>query len=161
VSHGGSTASRQKLVDFIRALGAEPVLVEHTENLGTTPNAKVRRQIEMCDYGVVLATANRGAKQDSKTLPRGNVIDECARLQSRLGDDHVLILRQQGVTFPSNTAEFVHESFTPRTMDKAFTALVRELRSLGLLQIKGDSPSSESIDLTINERLGRPSRWRV
>jgi predicted nucleotide-binding protein len=134
ISHGGRTPSRDRLEKFVRALGADPVIVEDQQNLGTSINGKVEREVKTSHYGVVVATAERGATQDERVYPRLNVIDEIPRLQAILGRDKVLLLLEEGVSLPSNTTELVRSRFSQDSMDEALTQLVTELRSLGILR---------------------------
>ena len=135
ISHGGPSAVRSKLERFIRAIGADPVVVEEQPNLGTSVNDKVLRETQDSSFAVILGTADRGSQQDGHLFPRLNVIDEIARLQSLLGKERVLLLLEEGVSVPSNVAEFVRARFTQESLDESLIQLVNELRGLGLLRV--------------------------
>lgn len=132
--HDGPTGARAKLQDFIRALDAEPVIAEDTPSKGRTVSAKVDAVISGCDYAVALATKARASKQDGRHLARGNVTNELPRVRQAMGDRWMVLL-EHGVQLPSNEGEYVHERFSPQSMDQAFLALVRELRGHGFLVV--------------------------
>jgi predicted nucleotide-binding protein len=142
ISHGGRTPARAWLEKFIRALGAEPVVVEDEPNLGLTPSGKVQREIELSHFGIVLVTLERAATQDDRPHPRGNIVDERARLAAELGNDRVFIALEAGMSLPSNIMEYVRARFSEHSMDEVATQLVTELRALGLLRAEGKSVKS-------------------
>ena len=157
ISHGGRTRARDQIERFIRFLGAEPVIVEDQPNLGASVNEKVRREVQLSHYAVVLGTAERGAQQDNKTLPRSNIVDELARLQELLGPDHVLVVLETGVEVPSNTAEFVRGRFTQECIEEVQAQLVNELRGLGPLTMRAtliDAPPGPADRVAPSIRLG-------
>jgi hypothetical protein len=135
IAHDGKTAARDKLEAFIRALGANPIIVEAEPSLGASVYAKVEAAIPLCQYGVVLSTRARAAIQDGYAIPRGNLIDEAARLRGVLGRARVLLMVEQDVYLPSNIADFITAGFTAQSMDAAFTELVNELRGQGMLNL--------------------------
>ncbi len=89
-------------------------------------------------YGIVLAT--RGGIVDTKSgrlkeRPRLNTIDEAKRLRAKFPNRTILLL-EKGVKLSSNISGLTHESFTRQSMDRAFTAIARELREMGILKME-------------------------
>lgn len=138
IGHDGATTARAKLEDFIRSLGAEPVITEREPNKGRSVATKVADTIRSCDFGVAIATAERGSEQDGSLIPRANITEEIPRLQSQFGDKWMLLI-EEDLSMPSNQAEFVREQFRAENMESAFVALIRELRSHGLIVVGGSN----------------------
>lgn len=134
IAHDGKTGARSKLEDFIRALGAEPVVVDDEAHMGRIISEKVDGEISSCHYAVALATRARASTQDDQPMARGNVINEIPRIRTSLGDRWMVAL-ERGVNLPSNESGFIYENFAPQSMDGVFSALIRELRGHGLLKV--------------------------
>ena len=136
IAHDGHSSARDKLERYLSALGAVPVIVELSPGGGKSPGTKVDLHLRDCHFGIVLARKSRGVPQNGKLLPRANVIDEMARLQSLL-DDRRMLLLQSGLSLPSNASDWTYESFSPQSMDRAFIAIARELKGHRLLTVRG------------------------
>lgn len=135
VVHDGKTPARDKLADFIRALGAEAVIAESEATKGRGISEKVDAVISSCHYAVAIATKAKAAQQDGKIVARTNVVNELPRIRQAMGNRWMLAL-ETGVALPSNEAASIHESFVPQSMDGVFTALVRELEGHGILTLR-------------------------
>lgn len=136
IAHGGPSKARDKLETFLRALGSEPLIVEHAAGAAASPSKKVDAQLANCEFGIALATRSGGALQDGELLPRANVIDEMARLPSYVGNRRMLLLETR-LSLPSNASDWTYVRFTTQSMDRAFTAIVVELKNHCLLQVRG------------------------
>ena len=142
IAHGGPSGARDKLEQFLRALGAEPVIVESAAGAAESPGGKVNLQLNDCHFGIVLATKARGAMQDGKLLPRANLIDEMARFQHVLGDRRMLLL-EKGLSLPSNASDWTYQTFSPQSMDRAFTAILVELKDHRFLSVRGPGKGAQ------------------
>ena len=136
IAHGGRSGVLDKLREFIEALGLEPLVVELLPSKGMSVDDKVNNYIKDADCGIVLAT--RGGITDTKSgkpkqHPRLNIIDEVERLRAKFPNRTILLL-EKGVELPSNISGLTHESFARQSMDRAFTAIARELREMGILK---------------------------
>ncbi|MBI2965214.1 MAG: nucleotide-binding protein [Chloroflexi bacterium] len=138
IAHGGDTAARRRLADFIRALGAEPILTDREASVGRSVSAQVDAVMRSCHFGIALATVSRAATQDGRRIARGNVVNEIPRMRSVFGNRWMLML-QVGVDLPSNESEFVYERFSNASMENAFAKLVSELRAHRMLETRGIS----------------------
>ncbi len=136
IAHDGPSPARDKLERFLRALGSEPVIVELSPGAGKSPGRKVDLHLNTCDFGIVLARKSQGVRQDNKILPRANIIDEMARFQHVLGD-HRMLLLESGLSLPSNASDWTYETFSPQSMDRAFIAIVTELKDHRMLVVQG------------------------
>jgi predicted nucleotide-binding protein len=136
IAHGGKSATLEKLCEFIRALGIDPLVVELLPSKGMSVDDKVNAYVRGADCGIVLATAGgivdvTGSKGIKRHL-RLNVIDEFARLRAVFPDRTILLL-EKGVDLPSNISGIAYEPFARQSMDRAFTAIARELREMKIL----------------------------
>jgi predicted nucleotide-binding protein len=136
IAHGGKSGVLDKLRDFIQALGLDPLVVELLPSKGMSVDDKVNKYIKDADCGIVLATKGgivdtKGKKQ--KQHPRLNVIDEFERLRAVFPDKTILLL-EKGVDLPSNIAGLTYEPFARQSMDRAFTAIARELTEMKILK---------------------------
>jgi len=136
IAHGGRSGVLDKLREFIEALGIEPVIVELSPSRGMTVDAKVNTYIKDADCGIVLA--RKGGIVDTtgtkpKQHPRLNVIDELARLRAAFPEKTILLV-ERGIDLPSNISGLTYEPFVGQSMDRAFTAIARELRAFGILK---------------------------
>jgi predicted nucleotide-binding protein len=134
IAHGGRSGILDKLRDFLQACGIDPLIVEFLPTKGMSVDDKVKKYIQDADCGIVLAT--RGGIIDGKSEkqhPRLNVIDEFERLRAVFPDKTILLL-EKGVDLPSNIAGLTYEPFVGQSMDRAFTAIARELKEMGILQ---------------------------
>lgn len=136
IAHGGRSGVLDKLREFIEALGIKTIIVELSASKGMTVDDKVNKYIKDADCGIVLAT--KGGIIDTKSKepkqhPRLNVIDELERLRSAFPERTILLL-ERGVNLPSNISGLTHEPFVGQSMDRAFTAIARELTEFGILK---------------------------
>lgn len=136
IAHGGRSGILDKLREFIEALGIKPVIVELSPTRGMTVDEKVNKYIKDADCGIVLAT--KGGIVDTtgtkpKQHPRLNVIDELERLRAAFPEKTILLV-ERGVDLPSNISGLTYEPFVGQSMDRAFTAIARELTEFGILK---------------------------
>ena len=136
IAHGGRSGILDKLREFIEALGIKPIIVELSPTRGMTVDEKVNKHIKDADCGIVLAT--KGGIVDTtgtkpKQHPRLNVIDELERLRAAFPEKTILLV-ERGVDLPSNISGLTYEPFVGQSMDRAFTAIARELTEFGILK---------------------------
>lgn len=135
IAHGGRSGILDKLRDFVEALGIEPIIVELSPSRGMTVDEKVSKYIKDADCGIVLATKGGivdTTRTKSKQHPRLNVIDELERLRAAFPEKTVLLV-ERGVDLPSNVSGLTYEPFVGQSMDRAFTAIARELTEFGII----------------------------
>lgn len=134
IVHGGKSGVLSKLCDFIEALGIKPLVVEMLPSKGMTVTEKVKKYQQEADCAIILAT--RGGIIDTKSgkeHPRLNVIDELSSFWEAF-PQKVILLLEKGATLPSNKTGLTYEPFARQSMDRAFTAIVRELREMKILK---------------------------
>lgn len=134
IAHGGRSGVLDKLREFIQALGIDPLIVELLPAKGMSVDDKVNKYIKDADCGIVLATGGGIVdKKSEKEHPRLNVIDEFERLRTVFPNKTILLL-EKGVDLPSNISGLTYEPFVRQSMDRAFTAIARELTAFGILR---------------------------
>ncbi len=132
VSHGKESVALNKLEEFLRALGVEPIIVKEQPSLDRTVDDKVNYYLSQADFVVILATGDD--EIGGKLHPRQNVIHEIG-LAQKTHVGKIIYLLEAGAEFPSNISPKVWERFKQRNMMKAFLCIVRELRAYGILKV--------------------------
>ena len=133
ISHGGKTAARDKLQDFLMALGVIPIIVEEQPSEGRSVNKNVEHYLEQCDCAIILATKGDVDGQTGEFIPRGNILIETGRCQEIL-PSRMIYLLEEGAKFPTNIDEKVWERFSEECVDKALIKVAKELRAFGLIK---------------------------
>jgi len=137
IAHGGKTVARDKLEDFLTALGVTPTIVEEQPSQGRSKDKNVEYYLKQCDCAVILATKGDVDSKTGEFIPRGNILIEVGRCQERFPNRTIYLL-ERGTKFPTNIDEKVWERFTEENMDKAFIKVAKELRAFGLIKaVKG------------------------
>ena len=133
IAHGGETTARDKLEDFLTALGVTPIIVEKQPSEGRSKDRNVEYYLKQCDCAIILATKGDVDGRTGEFIPRGNILNEVGRCQEILPNRTVYLLEEK-VKFPTNIDEKVWERFTQESMDKAFVKIAKELRAFGLVK---------------------------
>ncbi len=130
LSHGRSAVWTrvQTFIEKETFLNLEAIEFEQRPKGGRTIAQKLQDESEQCSYAVVVIT---GDDLDDKGEPhmRENVMHEIGFFQGRYGFDRVCLLREEGVTIPSNLSGFLYESFPKGDVASALVGLQRELRN--------------------------------
>jgi len=133
IAHGGKTAARDKLEDFLTVLGVTPIIVEEQPSQGRSKDKSVEYYLKQCDCAIILATKGDVDGRTGEFIPRGNILIEIGRCQEIL-PDRMIYLLEEGAKFPTNIDEKVWERFTQESIDKAFIKVAKELRAFGLIR---------------------------
>ncbi len=143
IVHGGKSGVLEKLREFVEALGIKPLIVEMLPSKGMTLADKVKKYQQEADCAIILAT--RGGIIDTKSgkqHPRLNVIDELSSFWEAF-PERVIVLLERGAELPSNKSGLTYEPFARQSMDRAFTAIARELTEMKIL--KAVKPLEEKV----------------
>jgi predicted nucleotide-binding protein len=133
IAHGGESAARDKLEDFLTALGVTPIIVEKQPSEGRSKGKNVEYYLKQCDCAIILATKGDIDGRTGEFIPRGNILNEVGRCQEIFPNRMVYLLEEE-VKFPTNIDEKVWERFTEESMDKAFTKIAKEFCAFGLIK---------------------------
>lgn len=131
ISHGKKSVALNKLEEFLRALGIEPLVVKEQPSLDKTLDDKVNYYLSQADFVIILATGDD--KIGGKLHPRQNVIHEVG-LAQKTHTGKIIYLLEEGTEFPSNIRPKVYEPFKQRNMMNAFLHIAKELRAYGMLR---------------------------
>lgn len=132
VSHGKPSAALDHLVEFLRTLGLNPIVVEDQPSMGMSVDNKVEVYLAVSEAAIILATGDDKVEGEAALRPRQNVIHEIGLCQKALRNKIVYLL-EEGTEFPSNVRPKVYERFSKENMTRAFKAVVRELRAWNIL----------------------------
>lgn len=124
--------------------GLRGVIVSDEPRPGTawTPEEKVDTYLERSQAVVVFATADIAASDDAYTRP--NIADEIARARSKPHlRDRVCVLKQRGVTLPSNINP-AYEQLDPERPAEGFRRALVQLREWGF-----EIPNMPAIDRVV------------
>lgn len=133
IAHGGDSPALRKLRSFLEAIGVQPLVVEEQASEGRSVGENVDWYSQQADCAIILATKGDIDGKTGDFIPRGNVLMEIGKLQE-LFRGRIIYLLQSGTKFPTNVSEKVWGRFSPQSMDRAFTKVVRELRAFGILK---------------------------
>jgi len=133
IAHGGRTAARDKLKDFLVALGVIPMIVEEQPSEGRSKGKNVEYYLKQCDCAVILATRGDIDGRTGEFIPRGNILIEVGR-SLELFPDRMIYLLEEEAKFPTNIDEKVWERFSEGCVDKALIKVAKELRAFGLIK---------------------------
>lgn len=133
IAHGGESAARGKLEDFLTALGVTPIIVEKQPSEGRSKDKNVEYYLKQCDCAIILAPKGDVDGRTGEFIPRGNILNELGRCQEIFPNRMVYLLEEE-VKFPTNIDEKVWERFTQERIDKAFTKIAKEFRAFGLIK---------------------------
>jgi hypothetical protein len=130
ISHGKDSAALTKVERFVRALGANPVIVVRGPSMGMAVDDLVELRMAESDCAIILATADDDV--DGRKQPRPNVIHEIGLAQEKLAN-RIIYLKEEGCQFPSNVGPKVWENFTQGNMEAAFEKISKELHAFHLI----------------------------
>ena len=128
ISHGTETKALTKVELYLRASGAQPIVVMREPSEGLAVDDLVEKRLSESDCAVILATADEEVA--GRRQPRPNVIHEIGLAQQKLGEK-IIYLKEVGCDFPSNVQPKVWENFTQDNMENAFMKITKELHAFG------------------------------
>lgn len=133
IAHEGETEALAKLTDFLIALRIEPVIAEKMPSDSNLVEPHVIANIHAGDVVIILATKGKAINKTSGKSYMGlNVADELGR--AREAGKKVILLLEKDVDPHTNISGIAYETFTPESMDKAFTKIARELTNWGYVK---------------------------
>lgn len=134
IAHEGQPKALEKLEDFLDALGIKHSIAEKSPSDGRLVEPQVTQGYQEADFVIILATKGKVINKKTGASYMGlNVADELGR--AREANKRVILLLQERVEPHTNISGIVYERFTPQSMDKAFTKIIRELRNWGYLKV--------------------------
>ena len=145
VAEGQKPTLARPFRDHLAATGVRGFIVSDEPLLERTwtPEQKVEAYLDRSTAVVVFATGDLTGSGDTYTRP--NIADEIARARSRPElRDRVCVLREHGVTLPSNINP-AYEGLDPVQPEPAFRRALQQLAAWGLpVAVPPETPSSPS-----------------
>lgn len=133
VVHGREQAVKDSVVDYLRELGLEPVILHEQPSMGRHLLTKFMEEAELATFAVILMTDDDVGGRPAGSLrsrARQNVILELGYFLSRLGQRNVCALVTRGLETPSDFDGIV---YVPLDEADAWRGeLKRELKAAGL-----------------------------
>lgn len=127
ISHG-TNPCWQELQNFLEVKLARPTIeLAQRRNQGKTVIGKLAEAANCCSHAIVVMTGD-DMTADGAARVRENVMHELGYFQGRLGHDRVILLREKGVSMPSNLGGIVYLPFSRDHIASVFDALKAELR---------------------------------
>lgn len=133
IVHGGKSEARDKLYQFLSALGIKPLIINEEPREGRSVNEQVEHYSKQADCAIILGTADDKELKDGKLYPRRNAFIEIGIFQEKFSN-RIIYLLEEGASLPSDISEKLYTPFTRQCMDEAFITVVRELRKFGLIK---------------------------
>jgi predicted nucleotide-binding protein len=133
IAHGGGTEARNKLHDYLLALGVQPLIIEEESLEGLSVNQQVEQYLKEADCAIILGTAADKELMDGKLNPRKNEHIEIGKLQDKFRD-RVIYLVEEGASFPPEISGISCTRFTRDNMENAFISIATEFRAYGILK---------------------------
>jgi hypothetical protein len=156
VAEGQKTSLAQPFRDLLLP-SVKGLIVSDLPLIGDayTPEEKVDAYLERSQAVVVFATADLDAGGDRFTRP--NIADEIGRARSKPHlRNRICVLKQAGVTLPSNTNP-AYNHLDPDRPEPAFAAALEQLKAWGLeVRIIGDRPAPPAAPAVVADLFSEP-----
>lgn len=131
VVHGQDDTARAELVDFLRSIGLDPIVLHDQPNMGRHLLTKFIDEAELVTFAVVLMTADdegrRAGASELRMRARQNVILELGYFLAHLGQPRVCALVTPGLETPSDFDGIVYIQM--KSTGRWKNELERELRA--------------------------------
>ena len=142
IAHGGETPARNKLHDFVLALGIQPLIIEEKSPEGLTVEQQVEQNLKDADCAIILGTAGDKELLEGKLYPVRNECIEIRKLQEKF-PDRIMYLVEEGALFPPDISGILCTRFTGDNMENAFISVAMEFGSYGILKAEKPEPKEE------------------
>jgi len=135
VVHGHDNDARNDLSQFLRALGLNPIILDHQPNEGNTIIEKFERHTRRVSVAIGLLTRDdvgypQGLPQQAKPRARQNVVFELGFFIGKLGRRRVIAIRDGDVEIPSDYQGIVYISRDTEVDWRL--RLIQELEAVGV-----------------------------
>jgi len=125
ISHGTSNEWK-KLQSFLERKANRPTLeLAQRPSFGSTVISKLADAANQCSHAIIVMTGDDAMRKGAKRV-RENVMHEIGYFQGRLGLNRVVLVREEGVSMPSNLGGMVWLSFHRGSIADVFPKLANE-----------------------------------
>jgi len=137
VAHGKNKKPLEQLKRILEQFRISYKIAIEEPNLGRPISSKVRQVMESCNCAILIFTADEEFKdKDGNTIwrPSENVIYELGAT-GYLYDNRLVIMKEEGVTFPSNFSDIGYISFDKDKLEAKAMDILKELIGFGIVKI--------------------------
>lgn len=132
IVHGHDEEMKQTVARFLEHVGLNPIILSEQANEGQTIIEKLEKNIENCNYGVVLySPCDKGGinkeKSELKFRARQNVVLEHGFLMGKFGRKNVCCIIKDNIEKPSDSDGILYIPYA----DGWDFKLARELKTVG------------------------------
>jgi predicted nucleotide-binding protein len=137
VGHGKNRGPLEKLQKILDEFKVPYKVVVDLPNLGRPIPDKVKDTMEECNSAILIFTKDEEFRDaDGKELwrPSENVVFELGAA-SYAYEDRVVILKEKGITFPTNFSSVGYIEFEENAIEAKAVDILKELIGFGLVKI--------------------------
>lgn len=137
VAHGKNKKPLEQLKKVLEAFKIPYKVSVDEPNLGRPISGKVRSVMESCNCAILIFSADEEFKDaEGKSIwrPSENVVYELGAT-GYLYDNRLVIMKEEGVTFPSNFRDIGYISFDKDNLEAKAMDILRELIGFGIVKI--------------------------
>jgi predicted nucleotide-binding protein len=137
VAHGKNKKPLEQLKHILDQFKVPYRVAADEPHLGRPISQKVRETMHECNCAVLIFTADEEfTNKDDKTIwrPSENVVHELGA-SGYLYDKRIVILKEEGVTLPSNFSDLGYISFAKDQLDAKAMEVLKELIGFGIVKI--------------------------
>jgi predicted nucleotide-binding protein len=137
IAHGKNKKPLEQLKKILDQFRIPYKVAVEEPNLGRPISSKVRQVMESCNCAILIFTTDEEFKdKDGSTIwrPSENVIYELGAT-GYLYDNRLVIMKEEGVTFPSNFNDIGYISFEKDKLEAKAMDILKELIGFGIVKV--------------------------
>lgn len=137
IAHGKNKKPLEQLKKILDQFKIPYKVAVDEPNLGRPISGKVREVMESCNCAILIFTADEEFKdKDGNTIwrPSENVVFELGAT-GYLYDNRIVIMKEDGVTFPSNFSDIGYITFDKNQLDAKALDILKELIGFGIVKV--------------------------
>jgi len=137
IAHGKNKKPMEQLKKVLDQFHIPYKVAVEEPNLGRPISSKVRDIMKSCNCAILIFSADEEFKdKDGNTIwrPSENVIYELGAT-AFLYDNRIVIMKEEGVTFPTNFRDIGYISFDKDQLDAKALDIIREMIGFGIVKV--------------------------
>jgi hypothetical protein len=137
IAHGKNKKPLEQLKKMLDQFKIPYRVAVEEANLGRPISGKVRDIMKSCNCAILIFTADEELKDiDGNTIwrPSENVVHELGAT-AFLYDNRIVIMKEEGVTFPTNFRDIGYISFDKDQLDAKTLDILKELIGFGIVKV--------------------------
>jgi hypothetical protein len=137
IAHGKNKKPLEQLKQVLDQFKIPYRVAVEEPNLGRPISAKVRDVMKSCNCAILIFTADeefKDKKGDTIWRPSENVVNELGAT-AFLYDNRIVIMKEEGVTFPTNFRDIGYISFQRDQLDAKALDIIKEMIGFGIVRV--------------------------